>query len=310
MTDTLHLTPRPVGGLLAANLFCMASMLIWAAGLPAAELLIDPIPAIPLTAMRIGFAALALLPLWLLVEGRRGLTGVDFVRALWVGGLLGTGAVFLVIGQALTDPVTVAVISAGLPVVGITIEMVADRRPLTWALTLGLGLSVIGALVALGGGFGAVNIGMGALACLVSVVTFALASRLTVTAFPGHTPLGRTAITLTGAAVVTGVIALAHAGMGGATPDWDALGQTEWVAMAIYSVGALGLSQLLWILSVGRIGIGQASLHINAAPFYVMLFTILMGGLWDWRQTIGAVIVALGVMVAQGLIRLPAQHRV
>ena len=305
MTAPAPTAPLPSGGLLMANLFCMASMLIWAAGLPAAEWLIDPIPPLPLTALRMALAAAALVPLWLWLEGWPRMTRPDWARAMGVGAVLGFGAVFLVIGQAMTDPVTVAVISAGLPVVSIGIEMVADRRPLTAALVIGVGLSVLGALVALGGGLGAVDVGLGAAAALVSVVTFALASRLTVTAFPALTPLGRTSVTLTGAALATGAVALAHAALGATPPDWAALGPTEMGAMIVYSVGALGLSQLLWILSVGRIGIGQASLHINATPFYVMLFTLAAGGIWQWTQVIGAAIVALGVMVAQGLIRRP-----
>ncbi|THD84423.1 DMT family transporter [Aliigemmobacter aestuarii] len=304
MTQSTPASPLPAGGLLAANLFCMASMLIWAAGLPAAEWLIDVVAPVPLTAMRMSLAALSLLPLWLMLEGPGALRSVVWGRALWVGATLGGGAIFLVIGQAMTDPVTVAVISAGLPVVGIAIELIADRRPLTVALILGVVLSLAGALVALGRGIGGLDIGLGAAACLVSVVTFALASRLTVTSFPGLSPLGRTSVTLTGAAIATTATALAHAGLTGAGPDWRALGAAEWSALAVYSVGALGLSQLLWILSVGRIGIGQASLHINAAPFYVMIFTVMLGGAWQWTQVLGAAIVALGVMVAQGLIPL------
>lgn len=306
MTDPTRTLPaRPAaGGLWLANLACMASMLIWAAGLPAADWLIDKLPPIPLTALRMALAALSLVPLWLILDRARGLTPALALRALWVGGLLGCGAVFLVVGQAMTDAVTVAIISASLPVAGIAIEMVADRRPLTLPLAAGLILSIAGALVAVGGRIGSLDIGLGAMACLVSVVTFALGSRLTVTGFPSLSPVGRTTITLAGAALTTGTIATVHAAMGGPVPDWSVLGRDEWAAMAIYSVGALGISQLLWILSIGRIGIGQASLHINAAPFYVMVFMLALGGGWDWRQTIGACIVALGVMVAQRIIPL------
>ena len=55
--------------LLAANLMCMASMFIWAAGLPAAEPLIAKLPPLSLTAARMTLAALSMLPLWALTEG-------------------------------------------------------------------------------------------------------------------------------------------------------------------------------------------------------------------------------------------------
>ena len=67
----------------------------------------------------------------------------------------------------------------------------------------------------------------------------------------------------------------------------------------------LGSSQLLWIISVGRIGIGAASMHMNAVPFYVMLMVFTLGGPWNWAQTFGAVIVVVGALVAQGLIGRP-----
>ena len=41
----------------AANLICLASMLTWAIGLPAAQLVIPLIPPITLTALRSGLAA-------------------------------------------------------------------------------------------------------------------------------------------------------------------------------------------------------------------------------------------------------------
>ena len=48
-------------------------------------------------------------------------------------------------------------------------------------------------------------------------------------------------------------------------------------ALAVFALGSLALSQILWIISVGRLGIGLASLHINAVPFYVMLILFALG---------------------------------
>jgi drug/metabolite transporter (DMT)-like permease len=88
-------------------------------------------------------------------------------------------------------------------------------------------------------------------------------------------------------------------------PDWGAIGLREFGGLAVFGIGSMAVSQMLWILSVGRIGIGAASLHMNAVPFYVMLIVFLLGGAWNWWQTAGAVIVVTGAFVAQGLIRLP-----
>ena len=67
----------------------------------------------------------------------------------------------------------------------------------------------------------------------------------------------------------------------------------------------MAISQLLWIISVGRIGIGAASMHMNAVPFYVMLIVFALGGAWNWAQTArGRHRRRWASLIAQGLIRL------
>jgi hypothetical protein len=44
---------------------------------------------------------------------------------------------------------------------------------------------------------------------------------------------------------------------------------------------------------------------MNAVPVYVMIIMFALGAGWNWPQAYGAVIVAIGVLIAQGLIRLP-----
>lgn len=302
-------TPTPAGAL-AANLTAMLSMLLWAAGLPAADPLIAALPPLPLAAARMGLAALILLPLWLMLEGPPVLRAARWPLGIGIGGAtLGLGAFCLVVGQGLTDPVTVAVISAAMPVIGLAIEVIADARRLTPALILGFALSLLGGLWALDLAGADLGFGWGALLCLVSVVTFTLGSRWTVTCFPGLTPLGRTTITLTGAAIATLAAALAHWAIGGAPGDWGGLGPEGWARLALFAVGGLAFSQVLWIAAVGRLGIALSALHINAAPFYVMLILLALGGTWNWAQATGAALVGAGVLVAQNLVPLPPARR-
>ena len=75
-----------------------------------------------------------------------------------------------------------------------------------------------------------------------------------------------------------------------------------------FAIGGLALCQLLWIVSINRIGIGMSSLHTNASPFYVMLIMFLwLSAPWNWLQAGAAALVAIGVLVAQGIIPLPFQ---
>jgi drug/metabolite transporter (DMT)-like permease len=290
-------------GLLVANLICLASMVIWAAGLPAADLIVPHMPPIALTAGRAVLAAAVLLPIWWLAEGTEVLARANWARGAWIGSvMLGLASVFVVIALTLTDAVTVAIVSAVMPVAGIALECLADRRPFTRALALGLILSVAGGLVALAGGVASLDLGLGALAALASVLAYTWGSRETVRAFPDLTPLGRSAVTVAGAAVVMVLAALADGLVRGAWPAWSAIGLPEFAGLLIFGVGSMALSQLLWIISVGRIGIGAASLHMNAVPFYVMAIVFLLGGPWNWAQTAGAVIVVAGALLAQGLL--------
>ena len=287
---------------LIANVICMLSMFVWAAGLPAAEILIGKVPPLPLTAARMAMAAAVLLPLWLALEGAAPLRTAHWGKGIIIGGLtIGLGAFLLVIGQSMTGPVTVAIISASMPLIGITIEVILDGRKITPALIVGLILALIGGIMALGSGAASVNLGLGALFCFASVLSFTFGSRLTVTRFPDLSPLGRTTITLSGAAILTTVAALAHAGLGATGPDWSLIGWREIGALAVFSIGGLAISQVLWIMSVGQLGIGLASLHINATPFYVMLILFGLGAAFSWPQALAAAVVGLGVLIAQGV---------
>ena len=297
------LAPIERRSLVAANLICLASMVTWAAGLPAADLILPHMPPLALTACRALLAAAVLLPIWWLVDGRDTVLGANWRAGAWVGFVtLGLASFFVIIALQFNDPVTVAIVSAVMPVIGILLECIADHRPFTRALAVGLVLSVAGGLIAVNGAEGELDFGIGVLAALASVTVYTWGSRETVRAFPDLTPLGRSSITIAGGALVATCAALADGLWRGAWPDWAAIGWVEFGGLAIFSIGSMAISQLLWIVSVGRIGIGAASMHMNAVPFYVMVMVFVIGGPWNWWQTLGAAIVVTGAGVAQGLI--------
>lgn len=308
-------TPSPQPALksaLGANLICSASMLLWAAGLPAAQSLFPHVPALLLAAARIALSALFLMPIWWLMDGRRVVLGANWLHGCLIGGAgFAFGAFLMTVGQSLTGPVTVAVISASMPVIGIAIEVFLDGRRITAGLLLGVVLSLAGGFLVVHGAPGepGLGLGLGALFCFGSVLAFTIGSRWAVTYFPDLTSIGRTTLTMAGAAICINIIALGSLALGGPTPDWQALGWSHFMALMFYSVSGMAISQLLWIYAVGRLGIGLSSLHINATPFYVMLIVFAFGGAWNWGQAGSAVLVALGVLVAQGLIPIRTSRK-
>lgn len=289
------------GGTLRANILCMASMVIWAAALPAADFLIGHVPPVALTMMRMGLAGLCLLPVWWLVEGGAAVRRAPWLKGIGVGALFSLGALCLVLAQARTDAVTVAVIAALLPVIGMAIEVALDGRRVTAALVIGILLSLAGGLMAYAAKIDQFGLGLGALAALVSNIAYAAGSRLSVTAMPGMTALGRSALGLCGAGIAATVATALQAVTIG-TGTWGTFGWQQAAALAMFSICGMALCQILWIISVDKLGLGISSLHINAASFYVMFFAWALGAEWNWIQAFGALVVGLGVLIAQGVI--------
>jgi drug/metabolite transporter (DMT)-like permease len=160
-------------------------------------------PPVALTAARALLAAAVLLPVWWIVEGKAVVLGANWLKGAWVGFVtLGLASFFVIIALHYNDPVTVAIVSAVMPVIGILLECLADHRPFTRALATGLVLSVAGGLIAVNGAEGEVSFGIGVLAAVASVALYTWGSRETVKAFPDLTPLGRSTITIAGAAIV------------------------------------------------------------------------------------------------------------
>ena len=287
-------------GLLVPNLLCMASMFVWATAFPAVDFLSPHLPPLPLTALRLGVGIAFLLPIWLWVDGWDVLRHADWLKGLWVGGIGFTvGAGLLVQAQTMTDAVTVAVITATTPVIAIALECLLDGRRLNPLLVIGMALSLAGGVLAYAAKLGGVGFGMGALLAFVSVAAFTWGSRLTVKGFPTLSTLGQTTITLAGAFVTSLLLSVVQRAFGGPAADFAALGLPEVGALLVYALGSLVLSQLLWIKGVRGLGIGVASMHINAAPFYVMTFMMLLGHPWNGWQAVGALVVGAGVLISQ-----------
>ena len=293
-----HHSPDSASSARSGNAFAVAAMLFWATGFPAAEILLEHWHPTALMTLRLMMAMAVLLPVWALADGVAAMASADWRRGIWIGALgFGAGTNLLLFAQWYTDPVTVALIAATTPIAATTIELLYRVRHMTLRFLAGLLFSVMGGTIAVGGNLSP-DIGWGVLMAVGSGFSFAWASFVTVREFPQLSPIGRSTITFAGAAIFTALVFSITWSTG--LVDAPAITSTKQIGLlAIYSIAAMALSQVLFITSVGRIGVALTSFHINVAPFYVMIIMVALGGAWNWRAAIGAAVVGLGVFVAQ-----------
>lgn len=295
----LQVPPAVPARALIGNLCGVGAMVTWAGAFMAADALLIHWPVLTLNAARFCLAVVILLALWALREGPGALRRAPWRPGLLIGGLtFGLGAIFLLIAQAMTDAVTVALIAASMPVWAALIEIVGKQRRLTLGFAIGLVAAVTGGIVATDPGKIAGDFGLGALLAVLACLLFALGSEGTVRKLPGTSPIGRTTLTLAGGAL-SALLSVVGAAAFGLTILPEAVDTTQLGLLVVYAVLGMAVSQMLWIASADRLGIGLASLHVNIAPFYVMLMTLAIGAAWSWPQALGAAIVAAGVIVAQ-----------
>lgn len=292
--------PSPGPSVVLANAACMASMLVWAVGFPLADALLAVLPPVTVTGLRLAFATAFLLPAWFLLEGWQAVRDARWLRGLAVGAIgMGGGSLLLIFGQSRTDGITTAVIAATMPIIGIALECLLDGRRLTGRIVLGILLSVAGGVAVYGARMGHLNLGLGAFAIFASTIIFTWASRASVTALPGLSAIGRTAVTIAGGVLLVVAVQALLPAVGGQAVPWQLIGAREWGYAAAYGVASMALSQVLFLIGVAGLGIGVAAMHTNVAPFYVMLFALAFGDSWSWPSALAATLVLGGVFLAQ-----------
>jgi drug/metabolite transporter (DMT)-like permease len=283
-----------------SNTICMLSIALFAIGFPAADMLLETWGVISLVTARVVLACSLMMPLWILIDGRAQIMNAPWLRALGIGALgFGSGTILLLVVQDMTDPISAALIAATMPVSAIILEILFDGRRLTKNFMAGTVLVLTGGFLATGavlqeGPFGSATL-LGGLAS----VMFAWGSRQAVKGLPELTSFGQATATLIGAMAFCILTFTAFKFMAWEGTETAALGSWGWSMLLIYAWGALAISQAFWILGVSRLGIGIASFHLNAAPFYVMLILLFAGGSWDWTRALGAAVLGLGVVLAQ-----------
>jgi drug/metabolite transporter (DMT)-like permease len=284
-----------------ANANCFAAMLLWATGFVALEYLLDDWGVLSLSSLRLVVSVVFLVLWWGWTEGWAKVFGASWRKGLIIGGFgWGVGSVLLLMGQKLSDPVTVTIVVAMMPIAGAATEIVFDNRRLSRRLIVGLILAVFGGYLATGAQLTQGNFGFGVALCLGAILLFAWVTRATTRQLETLSRTGQTAVTLCGGMLVTlawyGISIVAGFG----ETHIGTIDTGDWLPLLIFLLPSSGIAQLLWIHGAGKLGVLLASFHMNAVPFYVMVILVSLSlGQWHWLQAGAVALVALGVLVSQ-----------
>ena len=282
------------------NIFGATAIILFATGFPAADKLLQTWGVITLIALRNLLALIVMISLIFFLEKSVVLRKLPWLKGFWVGGIgFGFGSLLLLIAQAMTDATTAALAAAAMPIFAVGLEVALDGRRLSARFLLAVALVLFGGALAAGVKLGESSISLGFALGLLASGIFAWGSRETVKSFPSLSPLTRTAVTTSG---MFGFVAIPCLVAMFFQYSWSAVGTLDTSnvgLLIIYACLALGISQIFWIKAVDEIGIGIASFHLNATPFYVMIIVYLFGSDWNWMQVLGAAILTVGTLLAQ-----------
>ena len=293
-------TPIPRYKLLRGNGICVGSIFLFSLAFPAADVLLQDWGVLGLISIRNMLAFGLILLLLIVLSGAQGLRDLPWLKGFWIGFAgFGIGSTLLIYAQAISDPITAALAAAAMPISAVSIEIIMDKRRLTLPFCMGLVLVLTGGFVATGAGLASFDLGWGLMIGLVSVSFFAWGSRASIVNLPETSPLARTVITTFGMGAFTLLLWGLGRVFGWASAHIPPPSAEHIIPMCIYALLGVGISQLLWLKAVGEIGIGIASFHLNAAPFYVMLVMIAFGQSLQIMQVIGASVLAFGVILSQ-----------
>ena len=287
------------------NIFGATAIFLFAAGFPAADQLLQTWGIITLITVRNLLALIVMILLVFLLERTVVFRELPWLKGFWIGGLgFGFGSLLLLIAQAMTDATTAALAAAAMPLFAVGLEVALDGRRLSGRFLLAVALVLSGGALAAGVIPGKSSIGAGFALGLFASGIFAWGSRKTVKSFPTLSPLVRTTITTFGMFGFMAVLCLAAILLENSLSAIGSLDISNLKLLFIYALLGLAFSQIFWIKAVEDIGIGIASFHLNAAPFYVMIIVFVLGSEWNWIQALGAAILTVGTLLAQ----LPEKH--
>ncbi len=283
-----------------SNFFCVSAMVLWALGFPAKDVLLLTFDPIFVYALGLLLASLIALIIWIAYEGYIDLKSFPTFKCLLYGGFgFGAGGCIFIYAQSLSNAVTVAIAAAFMPIFGTMLEILFDNRVLKMQYIIGLIISIIGGIVMTFGFEDNSYYALGLLCSLPGVFLFAWGSREITKNLPNYSEIAQGSISIIGAALFVCVPYIIINYDFTYIPILKAMTFEQIFHVIIFAAFGISISQVLWIIGVSKLGIAMASIHMNSAPFYVMVFVFILGGSWVWIQFFALTLVVLGVFLTQ-----------
>ena len=187
-----------------------------------------------------------------------------------------------------------------MPIAGAAIEMIFDRRRMSFHLLAGIALAVTGGYLVAGASFHEGAVGTGMALCVVAIFLFAWATRATTRELETLTRPGQAAVTLSGGALILVLLYLGALPFSPSETKMGTIDAARFWPFIIFVLPSAGIAQLMWIYGAGSLGVMLASFHMNAVPFYVMVILLALSmGEWEWLRAAGVAVVVLGVLISQ-----------
>jgi drug/metabolite transporter (DMT)-like permease len=263
--------------------------------------------AFALTALRVGGAALFLLPL-VALRGQ-GATLRRHWRPIVVVGFLNSALPYLMfaIAALAINAGLSSILNATAPLWSVLIAWLWVREPLTASRLAGVCLGFVGVTMlawdkaSLQPGEHGVSAAVAIGACLVATLCYGVAANYTKRTLNGVAPLAVAAGSQTAAAAMLAAPAVAM--WPSATPS-----ATAWVSLAALAVLCTGVALVLYFRLIARLGASRAI----TVTFLIPLFGVLWGALFlgeritPW-MLLGCAVILAGTALVTGVLALPAR---
>lgn len=281
----------------------------WGASFMFMQMAVGDFGPLPAAAMRVGIAALFLLPLALL-QGHLGVMRRHGGRLL-VAGMFASGLPALLYSFAATMIPTglSSLLNATTPLFGALVAWlwVKDKPDASRAIGLGVGFAGVAWLAgdrsilqpSATGLAPAWAVG----ACLLACLCYGVAASYTRRFLSDLPPLASATGSLLGASLVLGLPALTQ--IPARMPSLSA-----WGAVLALGVVCTGLAYVLYFRLIAQVGPARTLTVPYVIPVFAIFYGIvLLGESLTLRMVIGGVVIALGTALSTGLLRLPIGAR-